>query len=138
MDYRHVALVSLATYSLVAPALKVAMRDMSSSAAVLVSNLVVLVVALGLAAYHDQDVVGYLRHPKMPHMVAVGVCIGVSLLAFYRALALGPLSVVVPIYGLFIVASAVIGILFFDERLTARKTLGIGLAMVAILLIARG
>jgi transporter family protein len=43
-------------------------------------------------------------------------------------------SVVVPIFGLFLVASSVVGIVFLDETLTARKALGIVLAVVAVFL----
>jgi transporter family protein len=137
MDYRYIAIFSMLTYSLVAPLLKVAMVEMPSPVAVLISNLIVLFIALAIAQYRGQRVIKYLRHPKTPHMLIVGTCIGISLLAFYRALALGPLSVVVPIYGLFIVTSTVIGIVFFDEVITAKKTLGVILAIFAIVLIAR-
>lgn len=137
MGYRRIAIISLVSYSLVAPTLKVAMEGMSSDMAVFVSNLVVLVLALVIAVVKNQRITAYLQHPKMPHMVLVGLLIGISLLSFYRAIALGPISVVVPIYGLFIVASAVIGIVFFDEQLNGQKVLGIALAVVSIYLIAQ-
>lgn len=44
------------------------------------------------------------------------------------------MSVVVPIFGLFLVASSVIGIVFLNESLTVRKGLGIVLALVAVFL----
>ncbi len=52
------------------------------------------------------------------------------------ALSEGPTSVVVPIYGMFIVGGAVLGLVFLHEPLTLRKALGILLAAVSIYLIA--
>lgn len=138
MDYRKLAIVSMVCYSLVAPTMDVAMNELSSDVAVFVSNAVVLLVALGLAYAKGQDIVSYLSHEKTPHMIFVGVLIGISLLSFYRALSLGPISVVVPIYGLFVVGSAIIGIAFLDEKLNVEKSVGIALAVVSIYLIAQG
>ena len=57
--------------------------------------------------------------------------------SLFRALSLGPASVVVPIYGMFIVGGAVLGILFLHEPLTIRKAAGIALAAASILLLAK-
>lgn len=138
MDYRKIAILSLLSYSLVAPTLKVAMYEMPSDLAVFLSNTVVLLIAFSIALHKRQKITSYCFHPKTPHMVLVGLLIGISLLSFYRAISLGPISVVVPIYGLFIVASSVIGIVLFDEKLSWRKLSGIGLAMVSIYLISQG
>jgi transporter family protein len=72
----------------------------------------------------------------MALIVLSGVLLTVGLLTYYRALALGPVSVVVPIYGLFIVVSAFAGAIVFDEPLTRRKLAGIGFSVLAIALIS--
>lgn len=69
---------------------------------------------------------------------ATGVALTVAVISLFRALSLGPASVVVPIYGMFIVGGAILGILFLHEPLTARKLVGIGLAAISIFLLARG
>ena len=58
--------------------------------------------------------------------------------SLFRALSLGPASIVVPIYGMFIVGGAVLGVLFLHEPVTARKLAGIGFAAISILLLAKG
>ena len=68
---------------------------------------------------------------------ATGIALTVAVMSLFRALSLGPASTVVPIYGMFIVGGAVLGILFLHEPLTARKVVGIGLAAVSIFLLAR-
>ena len=68
---------------------------------------------------------------------ATGIALTVAVTSLFRALSLGPASSVVPIYGMFIVGGAVLGILFLHEPLTARKLLGIGLAAASIVLLAK-
>jgi transporter family protein len=68
-------------------------------------------------------------------MYAAGVFLAVGILAYYRALALGPVSVVVPVFGLFLVTSSLVGVVALDEPLTARKGVGVLLALVAVYLV---
>jgi bacterial/archaeal transporter family protein len=67
---------------------------------------------------------------------ATGLALTVAVLSLFRALSLGPASVVVPIYGMFIVGGAILGMVFLDEPPDLRKILGIALAAVSIFLIA--
>ena len=60
-------------------------------------------------------------HPKVGYVCLLGVALAVGIIAYYRALALGPVSVVVPVFGLFLVTSSVVGIAALDEALTVRK-----------------
>lgn len=138
MRYLTWAIVALIAYSLVAPLMKVAVSNVPSDVAVFVSNLVLVVAALTIAIYSADPIRPYLdpSYPGAVHMYAAGVCLAVGILAYYRALSLGPVSVVVPIFGLFIAVSSLIGIAALDETLTARKALGIGFAILAILLTA--
>lgn len=134
--YLALSLVAFGAYSLVAPLLKIAMQDIPSTPAVFISNFVLLVVAGAALAWKGVSPVPYLRHSKTPHIVAIGVLLTVGLLTYYRALDLGPVSIVVPIYGLFIAISSIIGIVAFDEAVTARKVAGIAFAVLAIVLMS--
>jgi bacterial/archaeal transporter family protein len=58
-------------------------------------------------------------------------------MSLFRALSLGPASIVVPVYGMFIVGGAILGILFLHEPLTTRKLVGISLAAISIFLMAK-
>ena len=46
------------------------------------------------------------------------------------------MSVVSPIFGMFLVLSSIIGITFLNESLTARKAAGILLGVVAVYLVS--
>lgn len=134
--YLLLSLIAFTAYSVVAPLLKVAMRTIPSTTAVFLSNFVMLVLIGGLLVRDGTSLMPYLTHPKTPHIVVWSVLLSVGLLTYYRALALGPVSVVVPIYGLFIPVSSFIGVAAFEESLTRRKVLGIVLAVFAIVLMS--
>ncbi|WP_121741482.1 EamA family transporter [Natronorubrum halophilum] len=134
--YLLLSLVAFVAYSLVAPLLKVAMETIPSTTAVFISNAVMLALLGGLLLYNGTSPRPYLSHQKTPHIVVWGVLLAVGLLAYYRALALGPVSVVVPIYGLFIAVSSIIGIVALEESLTTRTAMGIGFAVLAVVLMS--
>jgi transporter family protein len=65
-----------------------------------------------------------------------GVALVIAVVFYFLALSQGPTSIVVPIYGMFIVGGAVLGLVFLHEPFTLRKALGILLAAVSVYLIA--
>jgi transporter family protein len=134
MQYLWYALLALVAYALVPPLTKLATQDLPADTVALVTNGMLAVVAFALVIATDKPLVSALTHEHAPYMYAAGICLSVGIIAYYRALADGPVSVVVPIFGLFLVASSVVGILFLDEALTLRKGTGIVLAVVAVFL----
>ena len=136
MRYFHWAVLALVSYTLVAPLLSVITREVPSDVTALITNSVLIVAALGLVLYRDRPVLEYLDpgHPQAVPMYVAGVLLAVGILAYYRALSTGPVSVVVPIFGMFIVTSSIVGIAFLEESLTARKMAGIGFAALAVYL----
>lgn len=134
--YLILSLIAFVAYSLVAPLLKVAMETIPSTAAVFMSNTVMLLLLGSVLLYTRVSPIPYLTHPKAPYVLAWGIALAVALLAYYRALELGPVSVVVPIYGLFIAVSSIIGIAFFDESITVRKAASLVFAILAIALMS--
>ena len=134
--YLLLAILAFATYSIVAPVLKVAMETIPSTMAVFLSNVVMLSLLTAILVYQRESPVPYLAHPMFPYAIAWGVALAVGLLAYYRALELGPVSIVVPIYGLFIAVSSVIGIAFLGESITRRKAASIVFAVLAIALMS--
>jgi transporter family protein len=134
MQYLWYALVALLAYTLVAPLTKLATQEIPSDTVAFVTNGMLAVSALALVIATDRPVASALTHEHAPYMYAAGICLTVGIIAYYRALAAGPVSVVVPIFGLFLVASSVVGIAFLDETLTARKIAGVALALVAVFL----
>jgi transporter family protein len=127
-------MIALVSYSIVAPLISLATRDIPADVATFIANGTFLGVVFVVIVFTEQNITEYLTHSKSIYLYVAGVLIAVSILTFYRALELGPVSVVTPIYGLFIVGSAALGIVFLDESLTARKAAGIAFAVLAIYL----
>jgi bacterial/archaeal transporter family protein len=69
-------------------------------------------------------------------VLGAGVALVIAVVFYFLALSEGPTSIVVPIYGMFIVGGAVLGLVFLHEPFTLRKALGIFLAAASIYLIA--
>ena len=138
MRYLPWAVLALVTYSGVAPLMRVATTGnprIPSDVAALISNAI-LVAGTVVVVYAGGDrIAPYLGHAKLPYVVAAGAFLTVGIIAYYRALALGPISVVTPVFGMFLVGSSVVGFLFLDEPFTARKGLGIVLAVAAVYLV---
>jgi bacterial/archaeal transporter family protein len=67
---------------------------------------------------------------------ATGVALMVAVSSLFRALSLGPATIVVPIYGTFIIVSAVLGVLFLHELMTWKKALGLAASVIGIYLVS--
>ncbi|CDK39736.1 hypothetical protein DM2_1408 [Halorubrum sp. DM2] len=137
--YLPYALLAMGAYALVSPLMRVATTGpnaIPSDVAVVVSNSLLIVMAVGVIAYTGQGFTTHLASPKLPHVLAAGFFLGVGILALYRSLSLGPVSVVTPIFAMFLVFSSVIGFLFLGESFTLRKGLGIVFAAASVYLVS--
>jgi transporter family protein len=138
MRYLPWALLALVAYSAVPPLMSVATTGevrIPSDVAALLSNAILVTGTLVVVHATGERVVPYLDHAKLPYVAGAGAFLTVGILAYYRALARGPVSVVTPIFGMFLVLSSVVGFLFLDEPFTVRKALGILLAVAAVYLV---
>jgi transporter family protein len=77
---------------------------------------VVAILAVTLVTGHD--VISHMGADRTLYLYAAGLFLGVGILAYYRALELGPVNVVVPIFAMFIVGGSVIGYAFLNETIT--------------------
>jgi len=139
MSYLPWAILALLAYSLVPPLMSVATTGsvrMPSNVAALFANTILVIGTVLIVVYNRSEALTYVSHPTFKYVALAGNFLTVGILAYYRSLSLGPVSVVSPIFGMFLVLSSVIGIAFLDESLTARKVAGIGLGIVAVYLVS--
>jgi transporter family protein len=142
MNYITWALIGMAGYSLTTLLVKFATRSGQFSSFLVLAIACVITLASTVTI---TLVRGDLRHvsakdfasPSAWFAYATGIALTVAVSSLFRALSLGPASIVVPIYGMFIVGGAVLGMVFLHEPLTARKLAGIGLAVISIFLMAK-
>jgi len=134
MRYVLWAVVALLGYTLVPPLVKLATAEIPNEVVLLISNGMLVVAAVGIILVSDISVGQHLTGSRAVYAYAAGIALTVGIIAYYRALAAGPVSIVVPIFGMFIATSSIVGIAFLDEPLTARKASGIALAIAAVYL----
>jgi transporter family protein len=138
VNYLGWTLIALVGYTIFTPLASLATNDVPSTAVALVANTILALSALSVVLYRNEPLGSQLAGANWLYIVGAGVFLTIGILAYYRALAGGPVSVVTPIYGMFLVGSSMLSVLFLDESLTLRKGAGIVLAVVAVYLTATG
>ncbi|MFC6786083.1 EamA family transporter [Halobaculum halobium] len=139
MNYIAWSVLALAAYSFVAPLMRLATAGegaIPSTVAAFVANSVLVVATLAVIGFTGDGVVEHLADPRMRYVLAAGACLAVGILAYYRALSVGRVSIVAPIFAMFFVASSAVGVALLDEPVTGRKLLGVAFAVVAVVLVA--
>jgi len=134
VNYIVFAVIALVTDSFVAPLSKLAAQDIPIMIVALGSNVVITVVNLAVVLYLDEGIASSLSSPGVVYVIGTGVFLTVGVLTYFHALSTGPVSVVAPIFGMFLVGSAVIGMVALGETVTIRKVAGLGLAALAVYL----
>jgi len=139
MHYLVWAVVALLAYSFVAPFVRRATAaGLPPFTVLLVTSTALFVATLVVAGATGQLRVRDLRPGRAQSAYWAGAFLTIGIIAYYQALAQGPVSVVVPIFGCFLVLSPLIAFFLLEEAVTARKLAGIALGGVAVYLVAGG
>ena len=138
MDYLLWVIVALVAYGLMAPLTSVVTSDVPPAVALFLSTTIFLCLTAVVLVVTGTGTLSDVTSPSAQIVYIAGLFLSAGILAYYQALERGPVSVVVPIYGLFIVGSSIIGIAFLGEELTATRAAGIVVAAAAIYLAAGG
>ncbi|MBN2621239.1 EamA family transporter [candidate division WOR-3 bacterium] len=70
------------------------------------------------------------------YAIPVGIVSFIAILAFYKALQLGPSSVVVPFTNMYVIFPVLFGFIVLKEAITLTRVLGILCALLATILLA--
>ena len=141
MNYIAWSILGMVGYSLVTLFVKLATRSgqFSSFLVLAIATVIVGMCALSITALRGDTralIVRDFSGSSALWAYATGLALTVAVVSLFRALSLGPASVVTPIYGMFIVGGAILGMVFLNEPPNLRKLFGIALATVSIFLIA--
>jgi transporter family protein len=134
MHYIAWAVVALVGYSVFTPLASLATNEIPSTVVALVANSMLALAAAVVVLYRGESVAQHLTGESAVYMYAAGVFLTVGILAYYQALGSGPVSVVVPIFGMFLVGSSILGVVFLHDPFSVRKGVGILLAAVGVYL----
>jgi bacterial/archaeal transporter family protein len=132
------ALLGMLGYSATTLLVKFAARTgLPSTVAVAIATSIVTATCWLIVAARGQTLVLFQSLGTLGGVwsVAAGVAMAIAVMSLFRALELGPASVVVPVYGMFIVGGFVLGVIFLGEVLTPAKLVGVAAAVAGIYLI---
>jgi bacterial/archaeal transporter family protein len=131
------ALLSAAFAALTAIFAKIGVENINSDLATLIRTVVVLIsLALILFATGQFSQAGPISNKTWLFLVLSGLGTGASWLCYFRALKLGPASMVAPIDKLSVVLVALFGVVFLGERPSLNGWFGIALIAAGAVLIA--
>ena len=131
------ALLSAVFAALTAIFAKIGVEDINSDLATLIRTVVVLFsLALILFATGQFNQTGPISTKSWVFLVLSGLGTGASWICYFRALKLGPATLVAPIDKLSVVLVALFGVVFLGERPSLNGWLGIVLIAMGAVLIA--
>ena len=132
MEYLLWVLIALLAYSFVAPLTSVIMQDVPATPGLFLSTCVFLLIGGSVMVLTGAADPAHAVAVEAGYVYVAGGFLTVGILAYTAALENGPVSVVVPVFGMFIVGSSVLGILFLGEAMSATRAAGIVCAVIAI------
>lgn len=141
MHYITWALLGMVGYSTVTLLVKLATRtgDLHPFAVLAIATSIVAVSAIANAVFGGffigKTAADFAR-PSALYSYATGVALAIAVGSLFKALSQGPAGIVVPIYGMFIVGGALLGIVVLGEPLTFRRLIGLSLSAIAVFLVA--
>ena len=131
------ALLSAAFAALTAIFAKIGVEDLNPDLATLIRTVIVLVtLALILFATGQFSQAGPISTKSWIFLFLSGLGTGASWICYFRALKLGPATLVAPIDKLSVVLVALFGVVFLGERPSISGWLGIALIAAGAVLIA--
>ena len=138
-SYVFWAILGMVAYSITTVVVKIAAREgLPSSVVVAIATTIVALACWSIVVVRAQSgmLLQSLSTSSGAWSLAAGATLSVAVTSLFRALELGPASVVVPIYGMFVVGGFILGVVFLGEVLTFPKAVGVLIAVVSIYLIS--
>jgi transporter family protein len=135
MNWKLFALGSAFFAGLTAILAKIGVEDVPSNLATLIRVLVLLPLLAALVFWRGEwRPVSSIPTRTLVFLTLSGIATGLSWLCYYRALQLGPASVVAPIDKASVLIAVLLGVLLLGERPPAGEWLGIGLIAVGTII----
>ncbi|HGJ9104362.1 TPA: EamA family transporter [Pseudomonas aeruginosa] len=131
------ALLSALFAALTAIFAKIGLDRVDSDFATFIRTLVILVTLGGILAVLGKfQAPGSIPPRSWLFLVLSGLATGASWICYFRALKLGPPSLVAPLDKFSVVLVALLGVAFLGERLDLRQWLGVALVTAGVVVLA--
>ena len=139
MSWIPFALLSALAAAATAVLAKVGVKDVPSTLATAIRTVVILVFAWAIAIGNGEHrALATVAPRSLLFLVLSGLATGISWLAYFRALQLGPASRVAPVDKLSLVLTLVLAATFLGERISLKVGLGVVLMVIGALLTLTG
>jgi bacterial/archaeal transporter family protein len=139
-SYIFWALLGMAGYSFTTLFVKLAERSGSASTYMVlaVSTTIVSIAAILIVYFRGElkPLIFELEKPPLLWAIAGGIALTIAVSSLFHALSLGPANIVVPIYGMFIVGGALLGVLVLGESMPWHRVVGLIAAVIGVFLIS--
>jgi len=124
------ALLSALFASLTALFAKIGVKDVNPNLATAIRTVVVLILIWGIVfSRGEQEGISLITKRNLIFLILSGIMTGLSWLFYFKALHVGPLSVIAPIDKLSIALTIILAFIFLNEPMTL-KTIAGGLMII--------
>jgi transporter family protein len=135
MSYLPLTLISMVSLGVYYFLVKIISVHVASTVILFVGIIVISVVVF-IYLYITRTPIIPKRRIYIVHSFLVAMPLVIALLTIYVAIARGPVSVVMPIYGLNALVTALLGIVVLGEKASIQRVLGLIFAVSAIVLLS--
>ncbi|MFC1907894.1 EamA family transporter [Chloroflexota bacterium] len=136
MNYLPLVLITMVLFGIHYFFAKVVSSQVPISVVALAGSIVCIPVLLAYIWFNNIPLIPQNR-VYIVYAFVIGIPLAIGILTLYMAIARGPVSVVMPIYGLNAMITVLLGILILHEPLSPQRIIGIILAISAIVLLSR-
>ena len=138
MHYIVLVLIAMVGYGVMATLLKLSMRTIPPESAVFITNVMLVLIALAWGLHRGVRLLDSLALDQPTLLLFLsGIVLSISVICFYTALSRGPITVVLPLYGMNIAIATLLGVLVLGEPMTLPRASGLVMAGGAIFLLTR-
>ena len=132
------AIFAMITYGIATFTLKYTFRTISPAAGLTIANLFVVSAGAGWMILQGRDSLKELGWNGVTGLLLIAsVVLAMSVASLYKALSMGPATVVVPIFALSFTVVALLGFTILGEPIKPTRIIGIVLAASSIVLLTR-
>ena len=135
MSYLPLVLTSMVSLGVYYFLVKLLSVHVPSLVIILIGNMIAVPVIYTFLFFTQTSILPK-RKIYTVYSLIIAIPMVIALLAYYSAIAKGPISVVTPIYGLNAMVTAFLGIFVLREKVSVTRVFGLVLAVTAIVLLS--
>ena len=136
LDYLLLAIVTMILFGVHFFLVKLISRHVTGSTVAFFVQLLIVPVLCFYIYFTDTQLLPE-QNIYLGYTFLISLLLAIGIITLYIAIQRGPVSVVIPVYSLNAIITAILGILILKETVTIEKLLGLVLAIAAIILLSR-